>query len=1296
MKLSVLYKLFLVTFAWCLMHTVALAQFPTVDVTKGPLFAAASRVNPNMVLSLSVEFPTVGAAYRTTAYDNTLSYIGYWDADACYTYIVATGAVPAYFSKVAAAVNHQCTNKFSGNMLNWAAHSAVDMLRYALTGGDRIYDTATQTILQRAVIQDNFYNNGTYFPSKRLDNANLYTPFTGTVYIASCLDNIFFGTNVEGTCTTPARNANLQANGTRDDTKPYTFKARVEVCTASEGAARTELCRKYPNGNFKPAGSMQEYSDRMRFSAFGYLNESGNARYGGVLRAPMKYVGPIAYNNLLNQITNTAPEWDTSTGVFAQNPLNDTTGQSGVVNYLNKFGRTGTPGLYKSNDPVSELYYETIRYLQGLQPTPQAVSAPTTAGLDGFPIYATWADPLQQSCQKNYIVQIADAYTHNDKSIPGNTRINGSGDWARGYGAGDPNIVQWTDVVGSLEANTTVSQPTVPTPAYAIASNGNGFPNTGLNGLGSLPGGCCDASHYIAGLAYWANTQPFRSITIPNSPAPDPKSVRAKTFVINVDENGNGTITNRERIQQLYLAAKYGGFDDKNTDGNPFKTIDSAGAPVTNNSEWSAGVDDNGQPKPSTYFLASNPDKMIAAIKAIFSKVANDSGTISGGALSSAKIDPAGTYLYVPSFSSSKWSGSIQAYQITYTAGVVNISNTPTWDAGKRLTGDVAASIAPVPTIRNVFTAKTDGTGVQFDYANLDTAQQALLDTNYYTGIADGLGSDRIKYLRGDRTKEDVNGGPFRGRDSIMGDIINSSPESAGVKPARSIIGNGYAAWYDGLTRTPAVYVGTNAGMLHAFNANTGTELFAFVPPMVMNKLSAVTSPSYVHMPLIDAPPLVAEAQVGSNWKSVLISGAGGGAQGVFALDVTHPETFIASSYMWQFTDKDDPDMGYLMTSPKIYKLKTSANTYKWYAAVASGYDNYATDGTGNFSATGAGALFLLDLSKPSATAWQRDVNYYKIVLPVGGTITDVTIGNALSTPAAFRGPQGEAQYLYAGDIQGNVWKFDFTSSPPPWSETNALAFTQKPLFTAINAENKRQPITIEPTIGSAAGGGIRVLVGTGKFIENADLVPSTYINQSIYGLWDDGNSNAGSKIASRSNLQPRTATTATGGEITVTGSSFVYGNSTGQKKGWYFDFPNSGSTGTITGSGERQVTNMLLFAGDLYFNSLIPTADVCGNSGGGNSCVLNSKTGLSNGATCTPSTVGLLSSPIILELGTTVSDTNSSGRSKAKTTTTVINVGTGGKAGTASPSKTSDKFFDTSRLTWREIIDFKELQKKP
>ncbi len=151
---------------------------------------------------------------------------------------------------------------------------------------------------------------------------------------------------------------------------------RVKVCDPSAAAGGLEANCKAYGSNYKPEGLIQKYADKMRFSAFGYLNDSSDQRDGGVLRARQKFVGPTAPTPGQAPAANANKEWSETDGTFIRNPdaadataTTETTGvaiaDSGVMNYLNKFGQI-LPGDYKNYDPVSELYYAVIRYYKNL------------------------------------------------------------------------------------------------------------------------------------------------------------------------------------------------------------------------------------------------------------------------------------------------------------------------------------------------------------------------------------------------------------------------------------------------------------------------------------------------------------------------------------------------------------------------------------------------------------------------------------------------------------------------------------------------------------------------------------------------------------------------------------------------------------------------------------------------------------------------------------------------------------------------------------------------------------------
>ncbi|MBS1169429.1 MAG: pilus assembly protein PilY [Burkholderiaceae bacterium] len=1446
---------------------------PTVNISQQPLFSGRGNVHPNLVLDLSVEYPTVGTAYRS-GYNKSTEYLGYFNPNKCYTYpssnlvytatgilsngtkyyskgttpvyqltnlnpvTGSTGSLVGYLTKPSSGTyttytagtnthftgttqssvsfdvpdltdadgyfrisgdansNHECSGAFSGNFLNWATSSSIDMLRYALTGGDRVVDTASKTVLQRAYLPDgsynsnsSFYANSSYFPRRTVSASaasgnsvavtapNTVTPFnTSTLYVVSCRDRILFSnTNNSGNNCDTKRIVASGSTATLATTDKYygEYFARVQVCDSQEGSTRTDLCSKYGN-NYKPEGNLQRYSEKVRSGAFGYLTEYNSGYsvvYGGVLRAPVKYVGAKKFEAPgFAEANNDMPEWDKDTGVFYPDPIGSpktatSSGNSGVINYLNKFGRTNTSrlGAYKGNDPVTELYYESLRYLQGKGPTNGSTAGTsafyvmgTNTNDDAFPVYKTWAassltsttapDPIIAACQNNYVLLIGDVNTWDDNYIPGSSARGN--DAAR---AADTATTQWpalnavtqTQKVGQMESSSTY---------------GNSAPRTNLANLETLNTGASNSNYYMAGLAYWANTTDIRL----------DKPTRVRTFTIDVDEGGNGSIedTNprgtKPRNSAFYLAAKYGGFVDRGDstasdtalrpDGNPFKTFDTDGKTVlTNNNEWTGTPTGT---NPTNYFLASQPEKLIAAINNIFTVVASNSGTISGVTLTSTRISTDSSYVYQPGFDTAKWGGTLLKQKMSYDADtnkvtIITNCGTSCWDAGVILTGKAATTNPVSPAVaanptdadRKIYTAKVNADGslttVEFKWSTIDSGQKTYLQQSPISPYADEgatMGEKRLNYLRGSRTDEiGYTNGIFRARDRVLGDIINSNPTWVGP-PAAYVRGDDYSTFYENNKgRTPAVYVGANDGMLHAFRASDGVELFAYAPNALFPYLNQLTDSAYSHRPYVDGQMNVLEAKVSGNWKTILVSGFGGGAQGLFVLDITNPDSFSSGSgAIWEFTDANDPYIGNLMSPPVVAKFKTGTDTdgnpvYKSFVVVASGYNNYSSDSNSTATITGdegKGALFLLSLDKAPGDSWTLGTNYYRLKTPV----SDSTLPNGLSTPALVVGNDGAVRYAYTGDLQGNLWRFDFTGNASAWAAPST------PLFIAKDSSGKRQPITQEPKVVFAPGGGYVVLFGTGKFVEDADKDPTKFQTQSFYAIYD----NTYDTVTGRSQLAQRTLTTyntgytigtgasaitGTNDAFKVSGSVFSYGvPSTAKpnnKMGWYMDFSNSGTASATNcasnsancGTGERSVTNALTAYGNLFFNTLVTGTNPCAKGGGRTYgvCVLSGFPFNSSGDCITDGTgvtgfiseVGMLSSPVLFDVGTTIGDRDSIGQRNVQKKYAVFNFGTGGSAGTAAAAKASDgKDFTGSfstpagRISWREVLNYDEMRK--
>ena len=465
---------------------------------------------------------------------------------------------------------------------------------------------------------------------------------------------------------------------------------------------------------------------------------------------------------------------------------------------------------------------------------------------------------------------------------------------------------------------------------------------------------------------------------------------------------------------------------------------------------------------------------------------------------------------------------------------------------------------------------------------------------------ADGYGPQRLEWLRGNVANESATCGgctpSFRSRPtSKLGDIIHSAPSYvAGPTMAYpdTIESSAYSAFaLAQASRTPMIYVGANDGMLHAFTASNGREALAYVPTSVYKNLSALTASSLSAVPgepvahhyLVDGSPTVADAYYGGSWHTLLAGGLGAGGQGIFVLDVTDPSTFTQGSagsiVRWEFSDVDDADMGYTFSQPLLVKT----NNGRWSIIVGNGYNNSEDDG--RLSSSGHAVLFVLDAETGAVRA--------KLDTGAGTAATP----NGLSGPIAVDTTgDGIADVVYAGDLNGNLWKFDLSSSGTgSWN----VAFSGAPLFSTAG-----QPITVRPDVTKHTQGGYLVTFGTGRYLDTSDN--ATVGAQTFYGIRDNGAVAGGLSNLVRQSIVSSTAVGADGNTYRL--STHAVGAATldaplsgdntiaavdynATKKGWYINLP---------ATGERVVSDANIRAGRVVFNTLIPNTDPCGYGGTG------------------------------------------------------------------------------------------------
>ncbi|WP_317705979.1 pilus assembly protein [Methylomarinovum caldicuralii] len=588
--------------------------------------------------------------------------------------------------------------------------------------------------------------------------------------------------------------------------------------------------------------------------------------------------------------------------------------------------------------------------------------------------------------------------------------------------------------------------------------------------------------------------------------------------------------------------------------------------------------------------MATTPDKLVGGLGKAFNNILAKTGSAASAATNSTSL-VSGSVVYQARFNSGDWSGQLLSLDIDL-AGTV--SSTPNWDAGDVIDTQTPAS-------RTILTISRDShDGIPFTWSAIaglsDTTQKDYLNKNA-SGAPDGQGSDRVDFLRG----SDVSG--FRVRSSKLGDIVHSRPFYVGP-PKAGFLDSSYASFASTYaSRTPIVYVGANDGMLHGFDAATGEEKIAYVPGPVYKNLSRLTDSNYgqssvPHRYFVDGSPMVADAKFSSGWKTVLAGGLNGGGQGYYALDVTDPANFseanAASLVLWEFTDEDDADLGYTYNQPPLnFLTRQSAqiakmNNGKWALIVGNGYNNSEADG--HASTTGHAVLFVLFLEGGTDGDWTDSGDYVKIDTGVGSTATP----NGLATPMPVdTDGDGDIDIAYAGDLEGNLWKFDLTDTDP-------ANWTTRKLFTAKDASNNPQPITTAPMVVPHPNGGYMVGFGTGKYLEHADLTDTS--PQTLYGIWDDQPGGGVTAVSGRSKLVEQTVLTVktiSGQDLRLTSNnSAAYSrNSSGavsssSDRGWFMDLPDS---------GERVAYNPIARDQRFVFVTLVPdSSDPCAAGGYG------------------------------------------------------------------------------------------------
>jgi hypothetical protein len=537
---------------------------------------------------------------------------------------------------------------------------------------------------------------------------------------------------------------------------------------------------------------------------------------------------------------------------------------------------------------------------------------------------------------------------------------------------------------------------------------------------------------------------------------------------------------------------------------------------------------------------------------AVFQPASQPAMTIGPYVLKNTNLALGATKAYRPWYENGAWQGDIIEYDISQTGDRttdVDVGSNPpsapgvNWSA--RATFAKKESSSTYWSNQRKIIMHNGTNQVAFRWDSLSDAQKQAVDPLTFADstLTASYDSYILNWIRGERANEvDKLGGTLRRRYSLLGDIIGSKPVYVGPPAGRFRLA-GYATFKNTYQdRKERLYVGANDGMLHVFDIADGSEVYAYIPSMLIDKLKSLAIVPYTHTYYVDGELGIADAVVNANWKTVLVAGMGAGAKGLFGLDITNPDLSAETSntgtnkkILWEI-DGSDADMGYIYGRPRINLL-------------ADG-NFYAITGNGYGSASGIAKLLLVRLDNASVTEISTGLG------PANGLSAPVL----LDTNYDF-----VADVAYAGDLKGNLWKFDLTNMASP-------------TVTKLFAGTDSRPITTAPEIGNHPLGGVTLYSGTGSLLSLQDA--SNNDTQSVYGIWD---APSGSPPYTVSDLLAQTLVQQThpDGKLArrIDNQQAMDWNT---YKGWRVDLPNS---------GERLIGNPQLRASRLQFITSNPTS---------------------------------------------------------------------------------------------------------
>jgi type IV pilus assembly protein PilY1 len=539
-------------------------------------------------------------------------------------------------------------------------------------------------------------------------------------------------------------------------------------------------------------------------------------------------------------------------------------------------------------------------------------------------------------------------------------------------------------------------------------------------------------------------------------------------------------------------------------------------------------------------YTTSTAAQLEAAILDALGSILQDAYTFSAPLIPSTGVD-GGTHAYLASFqpqpSQPFWNGHLKAYErgsdglVPVDADGHPLESAVSWDAGAVLAAKAAST-------RTIYTA-VSGARQAFTTAN-GAITQALLGVS-----SSSMRTRVINFIRGtDSSDVDADGNTTEEREWKLGDIFHSAPVLVFPPPLTSPDAD-YATFKETHASRPTVVLaGANDGMLHAFRASDGEELWGWIPTDLLDELQQLVPRVGTHPYFVDGSPVVADVKLSGTWKTIALFGERRGGRYYYALDIsdtTNPQ------YLWSYTSAR---MGETWSVPVIGKVRLTGGVEKYVAFVGGGYNTASNNTTGKTFA-------VIDLETGQAL-WE----YYNTG---SADKAYMNFSIAASPTAVDLDDDGFIDRVYIGDVGGLLWKFD-VSAVGTLSSGVVTNWTGKRLFISNSAQANPPPagayypsqaIYGAPAIARDEFDALWVYFGTGDRNH-----PNNASANRFYGIKDD-------------------TTMANGAALTEASLVDVTSSAPDVTQGWYLQLA----------ANEKVLDSAEVFGGIVYFTTYTPTS---------------------------------------------------------------------------------------------------------